>query len=197
MAWTLRRVLNSWEVWHDTEKQQDRSLPFFSQRTAIPPSFDTLLELEEWLAKQEEKMAKNAAAKLLSGRNYPSQILYRKLVEKGFSEACARGTVEWAVRLGYVQDTEYLYAALRREISTGHGPKAAMWKLRSKEFSQEAISEAAQQIMPRDVQIECIRALLTKKKFSQESSQRQKTIAALLRRGFSWDTIQAALRNFF
>jgi SOS response regulatory protein OraA/RecX len=189
MGYYLRKVKGQWEVWEENEKHEMRSLSFLSPRTTFPPSFATFEELQKWLIEEEKKQAKNKALKLLAGRNYPTHLLYRKLVMKGFSDSVAQEIVELMQRLGYVQDSEYLRAVIRQEQASGHGPKAILWKLRAKGFPQKAIEQEMSRVMPLSTQKETIRKVIAKLRLSTAPSARQKTVMALLRRGFDIETI--------
>jgi SOS response regulatory protein OraA/RecX len=188
MSWNLRKGIDNWEIWEGEEKREDRSLPFLSR---CPQHFPTLDALEEWLAGEEARQAKNSALRLLAGRNYPSPMLRRKLLEKGYREEIADPIVAWAEREGYVQNDDYLRFFLERELQKGHGPIWIRWKLRSQDLAEETIEPAIERILTPEVQKERIRSLLSK----LQKRTPDQTIAALLRRGFSLDMIKDALRD--
>ena len=161
----------------------------------VPPSFSTFEELINWLNAEEKKQARKKALDLLAGRNYATHLLRRKLVMKGFSEKIAQDAVQWVQQLGYVQDSEYLRAAIRQEQARGHGPNAILWKLRAKGFSEQAIEQEMKQVLPVAEQKEMLRKLLVKLRLGTAASDRPKTVMALLRRGFDIETIRAVLRD--
>lgn len=190
MVWSLRQGFEKLEIFENDEKQDERTLPFLSRKTRIPHHFSTKDELEEWLRSEEKKQAKNAALRYLAMRNYPSQLLSRKLLGKGFSMAAVQLAVDWAIQMGYVQDQEYLRHQILQEIERGHGPQAILWKLRAKGLEPDLILQMLQELYPIDSQFERIRKLM-----KRLSDDRQKMTAALFRRGFSLDVIRAALRD--
>jgi SOS response regulatory protein OraA/RecX len=176
MAWIFRGS----DIFEDDVLYQHRHLPFL-QYVKIPGSFPTLEELEKWILSEEEKQIKNAAIKLLSRRSYSRYLLSQKLKDKGFSEKTIRPIVEWASQKGYVQDEEYARALILQEIQLGKGPKMILAKLRMKGLVH--METMLQKLYPKDMQIEKVQKLI-----------KSKNIAACLRRGFSWDTIQTALK---
>ena len=194
MAWRLIKGLNCWEIWDEKEKQEDRSLPFLSHRMAVPASFDSLTDLEAWLNETEKKQAKNYALRLLAGQNYPSKIFCRKLLRKGYRDNVIEEILNWVQHLNLVQDDEYLHHAIQHECGKGHGPKAIVWKLRMKGFTDEAIEKELAEIMPIEIQKESIQKFLLKHPLKGPFAK-QKTIAALMRRGFSTHVINDVLRD--
>ncbi len=194
MAWALIKGLNGWEIWEENEKQDERSLRFLSHRISVPDRFAALSDLEAWLQETEKKQAKIEVLRLLARQNYPSQLLSRKLHQKGYCALVIDEIIEWVQRLGIVQDNEYLHRAIERESETGHGPRAIVWKLRQKGFSEEAIEKELSQIMPIEVQKESIRKFLIKRPPTGPLAK-QKVMAALVRRGFSFDLINDVIRE--
>ncbi len=195
MNWYLRKVEGRWELWDDNEKQEMRSLCFLPPQTRVPSSFSTFEEFINWLNAEEKKQIRKKALNLLARQNYTTCLLHRKLAAKGFCEKAIRETVEWVQQLGYVEDREYLRAAIRQECERGHGPKAILWKLRAKGFSGEEIEQEMGQSMPRATQQEMVRKLMAKLRLGTAPSDRQKTVMALLRRGFNIETIQAVFKT--
>ncbi len=193
MNWYLRRVEDRWELWDEDEKQEIRSLAFLPARLTVPQCFSTLEEWEKWLYAEEKKQAKKKVLNLLAGRNYPSHALRRKLLLKGFSDRMSREIVEWVQQLGYVQDSEYLRAVIRQYQERGHGPKTILWKLRAKGFSEVEVAQEIKQMLPLDMQKDTIRKVIAKRRLSTEPSARQKTVMALLRRGFNIAIINEVL----
>jgi len=195
MSWHLRKVEGQWEVWDENEKQDMRDLRFLPSRATVPSFFSTCEELVNWLHAEERKLSRKKALDLLAGRNYSTHLLHRKLITKGFSAKIAQETVEWAQQLGYVQDSEYLRSAIRQEQERGHGPMLVLWKLRAKGFSEQEIGQEMELSMTADQQKEMLRKLITKLRLSTAPLVRQKTIKALLRRGFTMETIRAVIRE--
>lgn len=192
MVWRLRKVDRQWECWDENEKIE-LNLRFLPFRTSVPSFFPTWEELEKWLNDEEKKQAKNKALQLLARQSYSSHSLRQKLMMKGFSARVSQEIVEWARQLGYVDDIEYLRSAIRREQKSNHGFKAIVWKLHAKGFSQEAIEREIKQCLPVDAEQEAIAKIISKMQSSSRPSNRQKIIAALLRRGFSIDAIKNQL----
>jgi regulatory protein len=193
MSWRLRRVEDRWEIWKEDELHEECSLPFLPSRSRTWPCLATYEELKKWLQEEERKLAKKKALNLLARRSQPSQILRCKLKMAGFSDRVSQETVEWAQQLGYVQDCEYMQSLIRQERDRGHGPKAILWKLRAKGFSQEAIEKELRETLPGSRQTETIRKVMSKLRLNP--TDRQKTIISLLRRGFDIELIHEVLKT--
>jgi SOS response regulatory protein OraA/RecX len=188
--WHLRFQEDGWAIFEDHEFIETRELSFLSRKARIPYSFSSMAELNDWLFSEEKKQAKNVIIRYLAMRNYPSQLLRKKLVEKGFSNSSSELAITWAIENGYVQDQEYLHRQILQEIAKGNGPKAIVWKLRTKEFDVRLIEARVRELYPIEKQIESI-----KKNLSRLSKDPQKRIQVFFRRGFSLDVIRSALRE--
>jgi SOS response regulatory protein OraA/RecX len=194
MGWTLCYRDQNWEIWNGQEVEDVRQLPFLDSRVSIPPFFSTFSDLEAWLKTEEKKRAKNYVVRLLARQNYPSEMLRRKMIEKGFSRFAADEMARWAQEQGYVQDDDYLRLTVQRELARKRSPKAIVWKLRGQGFSEEAIQRQIDQMATPGALHETIRSLFSKLNKGGNFHGRQKAIAALLRRGFDLETIQQSIK---
>lgn len=186
MFWKLIPGRDSWEIWQGDEKQEERALPFL--RGCASQHFSSLTELEEWLKKEESRRAKNRAIRLLAMRNYPTTLLTRKLLFDGYCREIVQQIVQWAEKMGYVQDDEYLRSSILQELRRGYGPKVILWKLRTKGFSEEVLLRAIAQHSTMALQKEGIRKLMKRR-----PGDRRKAVAMLLRRGYPLELIKTQL----
>lgn len=123
-------------------------------------------------------IARRRALRLLSMRNYHSEVLKRKLIAKGATEEIAERVLEDCKRMGFLQDDE----AILREFRRGLGPRAIACKLRLELSS-------IQRLISRSMQREKILQLWPK------WGTRDKAFRSLQRRGFDLDILIEILSN--
>lgn len=127
--------------------------------------------------------AKVSALRMLSRRNYFSQELREKLLQKGFPEKEVAETLRSLAN--YLDDDQQLKRFVEAKQRRGYGPLAIRWKLRGKCTADVKISL--------EEQIEAIRAFLEKRYPNREKEDAKRIFAALQRRGFSIEAITKSL----
>lgn len=151
----------------------------------VPPSFDSLGEVEKWLRETERKLAKGAAYRWLAGRSYPKAVLLKKMKAKGYSTGVCEEILLELEKLGYLRDADYLERAIEKELARGYGPRYIEMKLRGQGLDETQV----RRIVDEKKQRESIRKILPKFR----KAERPKTIQSLLRRGFDFDIILKVL----
>lgn len=126
----------------------------------------------------------------LSRQSYLTRNLDKLLERKGAEPEVRKAVIEKLTRLKYLDDEAWAASFVRIKQSQAQGPKKIALLLRSKGLTPpENLGEVDQ--------AEQIKHLL-KTRYSKrnlaDGKERQKVIAALLRRGFSWDAIQGVIR---
>lgn len=116
--------------------------------------------------------ARKKALRLLSLRNYHTDVLKRKLVQKGCAEEVAERVIVYCKELGFIDDER----AILRELQNGLGPRAIEYKLGIKR------SEIRKWIT-RDKQKAKIEELIGK------FETREKAFQTLRRKGFDLDIV--------
>jgi len=129
---------------------------------------------------------KSEAFKLLSRRDYFSEELKRKLIQKGFSESEVDEIIKYLKEEGYLDDEKLLERYKELSIEKGE----SFLKLKSKlyrkgikdlDFSYEEELEAALNLL--------------QKKFKKEKNY-PNVVKFLKNRGFSYSVIQEAVKRF-
>lgn len=145
----------------------------------------------------------NLAMRYIGQREASERTLTRYLLRKGCEPAAVTDALEKAVRLGFVDDRRWARIAVRDSIRSRRGPHHARRRLQMKgvkltdtEFNelwaeetqsldsdpvQEALAWAQRRFQNRD---------LTDRK------ERMRFLAAIVRRGFSFDVARSALERF-
>lgn len=151
-------------------------------------------ELKELVLASECYRAKQRALWYLSGGEISEKGLFDKL-NKNFSEKASAFAVSQMVSRGYVSDKRYAELLVRSLNSKNISYKWAVSKMLSKgislELAKEVLADYGQENEQR------VYNLLTtkyKNKMGDDDALR-KTVASLVRKGFSYSEIQAALKK--
>jgi len=145
-------------------------------------TFVSVEEAKKFLHDTERKQAKNYACYLLSARSYASELLGKKLSEKGYSVNVVQETVQKLTDLGLLQDEQWQQREVERELARGHGPRFIEAKWRAKGLPTEPVRKYMTDEMQKDKIQELWKKLCKK-------SDRRKAIGFLARRGFDLDLI--------
>ena len=139
--------------------------------------------------------AKKRALSLLEKRDYSRKMLLDKLTEKGASEPEAAEICDWLCELGVVDDARYAALAVRHYAAKGYGERRIRDELFRRGIPRELWDEALAQLPETD---DAAYRLLCQKLrgWDGDPAGLQRVQGALLRRGFSWDDVRAALERF-
>jgi regulatory protein len=163
------------------------------------PRFPKCATLNEWEAQFQEleyRAAKQYALRRLSVKSYLISELHKSLEDRFISEKNIQRVIQDCVNFGFLNDQKWLEGFVRTQLGRRLGPQAIMMKLRAKGFSQEQAHEALSQLDTREGQQERIQHLLStryRKRDLSDYSTRQKVIASLIRKGYSFSEIKAAM----
>lgn len=129
---------------------------------------------------------KTEAYGCLARRSYFSKELAVKLQEKGFGEKEISTLIEELIQKGVLNDEDLASRFVERETQRGYGLKRVAMKLKQKGG-----------VLPPSLQDskEVAIALVQKRYLKDLALKRPKVIAALLRRGFSYDLITQVLHS--
>lgn len=172
------------EAWREVDK-----LLFMNDLKNIP-SCDTLEEFSEHFQKCETKLAKSLCFRWLAQRSMLSSELEKKLTGKGISSSAAREAVLDCLERGFINDQEHLKQLVRREQRKGLGKGMIASKLRfTKRVDPELLQEALQEGEPEGDVLKQLVQKYAKKTDMNDPKAKQKLIAKLMRRGFSYSDV--------
>ena len=181
-------------------KMEDGSLLRITEnevvRFALRPGLELGLEdLEALQASAKTSSAKAAAANMVGSRALSKKELTDRLLRKGTEEAEAQAAADWLEDLGAVNDGEYAAALVRHYGSRGYGPARVREELRRRGVGRE-LWDAALEELPDPAEV--LDGLIRKKQRAALSDRRElkRLSDSLLRRGFSWGDVKAALRRY-
>lgn len=138
---------------------------------------------------------KTTAANIIGSRALSRSELQRRLVRKGADEADAQAAADWLEDIGAVNDEAYAAAVARDYGRRGYGPQRVREELRRRGISRELWDEAMAQLPDSAAVLD---TLIRKKCRGDLSDPREvkRLSDALLRRGFSWGEVRAAVSRY-
>ena len=135
------------------------------------------------------------ALSLLERRDYGSEELCAKLVEKGVEPDEARAAVRYMVRVGFIDDERYAAMVVRHYAAKGYGVGRVREELRRRKLDRELWDAALAELPEPDETVDALlRAKLRGKAADRDTIR--KAGAALMRRGFTWEAVKAATDRY-
>ena len=149
-------------------------------------------ELKDIIDKSNERRAKEKALWLISYRSHSKKELFDKL-KRSFDEASAQKAVDRMEELGLINDEEFakLYA---RKLVNGKkmSVKAAEYELYRKGIDKITAEQVLSEL-EYDPQTQIIEFITKKYKNIQDEKIKRRAVAALQRKGYSWEEIRQAI----
>ena len=151
-------------------------------------------ELKDIIDKSNERRAKEKALWLISYRSHSKKELFDKL-KRSFDEASAQKAVDRMEELGLINDEEFakLYA---RKLVNGKkmSVKAAEFELYRKGIDKITAEQVLGEL-EYDPQTQIIEFITKKYKNIQDEKIKRRAVAALQRKGYSWEEIRQAIES--
>lgn len=164
----------------------------FGLRTGLELDGETL---EAVRASVKSSSAKAAAANMIGSRALSKRELTRRLIRKGNDESDAQAAADWLEDIGAVDDAGYAAALARHYGGKGYGPARVREELRRRGVDR-SLWDGALEEMPEAAEI--LDGLIRKKCRGELSDPKEKKRVSdgLLRRGFVWSDIRAAMGRY-
>lgn len=163
------------------------------------PQLDALIEpLDIKFQELELCLSKNFALRRLVQRNFSSYEMEKLLYERLVSKETVHKIVQELVESGYINDQDWISGFIRRNIEKKQGFKNIAMKLRAKGIPEREIESKLSDLAEEGSQSASIKKLLETKYRSRDFSdyrEKQKVIASLIRRGFSYEDIHAVISH--
>lgn len=149
----------------------------------------------ELLAAANLERAHTRAVRIISASAISERALYRRLVEKGESEADAAETVAWLKELRLLDDGKTAEQIVRSAAAKGYGRARAEQMLYEKRIPRELWEGALTHLPQSDEAIDrFVQQRLGGRKLDEKLIK--KTLDALIRRGFSWQEARSAISRY-
>lgn len=138
---------------------------------------------------------KERALRIIGMRPMSRKELRDRLIEKGETPENAEKTVDWLLRLHYLDDAQYAGMVVRHYAAKGYGPRKIKNELYRRKVPRELWDEAMEE-RPEDSGM--VYKLLCRKLKTDapDRTEMKKATDALFRRGFSWEKIRSAVERF-
>ena len=141
-----------------------------------------------------EETRKKALA-LLDRRDYGSEELCAKLIEKGAEPDEARAAVRYMIRVGFIDDERYAAMVARHYAAKGYGAGRVREELRRRKLDRELWDAALAELPEPDETVDALLRAKLRGKAADWDTVR-KAGAALVRRGFTWEAVRAAADRY-
>ena len=139
--------------------------------------------------------AKRKALSLLDRRDYSRAELLQKLAEKGYEDAAATSAVDRLVELGFVDDARYAPIVVRHYAAKGYGAQRIRGELRRRGIPKELWDAAMAEMPAQDETVDRLLRARLKGADPDDHAALRRATDALLRRGYGWDEINAAVER--
>ena len=166
---------------------------------AAAGSVKTMMGLGQETVEELKKSARASQMKARGAQLTGSRMLSKKqvvehLTRRGGDRAAAEDTARWLEELGAVDEAAYGAAIVRHYSAAGYGPGRIRQELSHRGIPRDLWEELLSQMPPAEEAAERYLRARCRNKTVDEALLR-KLSAALQRRGFSWQDIQAPLRR--
>ena len=151
--------------------------------------------LAELTASARASSTKATAANMGGARPLSKREVQRRVVKKGAQEADAQAAADWLEDIGAVNDAAYAAALVRHYGARGYGAARVKEELRRRGVPRELWEEALEGLPDSETVLD---ALIRKKAGGELSDPREikRVSDSLLRRGYSWSEVRAALSRY-
>ena len=153
-------------------------------------------ELSEVLDASALARCKERAMRIISARPMSERELYDRLVEKGESEQNAAASVAYLIDLHFLDDAEYAAMVVRHYAAKGYGARRVRDELYRRKVPRELWDEALEQMPEQEEEIDRLLRVRLRGVEAPDRAALKKATDALLRRGFSWDEVRAAVDRY-
>jgi regulatory protein len=194
-----RENANHWEIWIEGEKWREVHRAIFGRHPSFP-SISSWEELPALFEAFEYRRVKGYLLWRLSTQSYHSELLAKLLRERLVSPQTIERVLNEFAAMGYLDDAAWMQRFMQTQKKR-YGVPLILSKLCAKGFSQETIRQLTVEWKEEgEDTIEAIQHLLQTRYRSKDLThykEKQQVIAALLRKGYSFDQIRQALRECF
>ena len=174
-------------------KISDREMVDFSLYAGLDVPQAALEQLKDAAG---ESQARRRAANILSARPLSRKELEKRLVEKGETPAHAAAACDYLERLGYLNDELYARQLAQYYVNRGYGPKKIRDELYRRGVPREFWDGALEDLEENDDAIDRFVASKLRRVEHPDRKDIKKVSDALMRRGYAWSDISAALRRY-
>ena len=139
---------------------------------------------------------KERALRIINARAMSEREMYDRLVEKGESEQNAAAAVAWLISLHFLNDADYAAAVARHCVAKGFGKRRVRDELYKRKLPRELWDAAMEELPEEDDALDRLLRSRLRGADADDRAALKRATDALLRRGFDWDEIKAAVERY-
>lgn len=184
-------------VFCDGVPWRDLHVSIFGRKPSFPRCH-SIEEFTELFTAFEHSQVKNYALRRLSMQAMLSAALAKALKERLVPERVIEGVIKELIELRFLNDEEWTASFVRSQAARKMGPRAIAQKLFHKGVKGKELEKALEHSWGMDEQKSLIRGLLQKKyakRNLEDYKERQKVVAALVRKGFEFSAILESIKE--
>lgn len=174
-------------------KLTDKEMVDFSLYQGLDVPDAALAQLQDAAAASH---CRRRAVNILSARPLSRRELEKRLVEKGESPDHAAAACDDLERLGYLDDQQYAKTLAQYYVNRGYGPRKVRDELYRRGVPREYWDSAMDDLEPDTGAIDAFVASRLGRVECPDRKDLKRVSDALIRRGYSWSDISAALRRY-
>lgn len=185
-----------WEILIDGEKWREVHRSIFGKNPSLPPISDEN-ELKGLFDALEHRRVKGYVLWRLSTQTYHSEQLAKLLRDRLVQNETIEQVLREYQEMGALDDEAWLQSFMRTQQAR-YSFRHILNKLRAKGFSAETIRRLSDEWKNPEEELEALRHLIRTRYRSKDCTDyktRQKVIASLARKGYSFDQIQMVLND--
>ena len=138
--------------------------------------------------------AEHAAVAYLERAEHSTELLRRKLKQKGHSDAAIQKALEYAQKRNWLSDERYAGAFLRnRSIRKAEGRTRLLAELAARGISRDTAEKAVEEFFAQKSETSLLEKAAAKLK--KQGKTKEQAQQALIRLGFSWSDIKFYIKN--
>lgn len=186
-----------WEILIEGEKWREVHRTIFGKKPSFP-SLSSADHLQSVFNEFEYRRVKGYVLWRLSAQSYHSEQLTKLLHERLVQPSTIERVLTEYKELGFLDDESWLQNFMRSQQKR-YSLRSTLAKLHAKGLSTATIQHLAKEWKNPKEELQAIQHLLQTRYRSKDLSQytsKQKVIVALIRKGYAFDQVQTALKNF-
>ena len=138
--------------------------------------------------------AEHAAVSYLERAEHSTELLRRKLKQKGHSDTVIQKALEYAQKRNWLSDERYAGAFLRnRSIRKAEGRTRLLAELAARGISRDTAEKAVEEFFAQKSEASLLEKAAAKLK--KQGKTKEQAQQALIRLGFSWSDIKFYIKN--
>jgi len=155
-------------------------------------------KIKNILTQKNENEAKEVALRFLSFRRRTEKEVKEKLQKKGFDEKTIKRTIAKLKEYDLINDLEFATAWVKERLAYKPRGKKLLWQeLWKKGIRKEIVDQVTQELCQDEDKsvLELVEKIKKKYKNLEPPVAKRRMYGFLLRRGFSYETVNQAMRN--